>query len=62
MLQPRQRAQNVLPCTVAQVLAAEQQDDRFLVGSSELHQVCFNPYSAGINFSRQNLTSADVRF
>ena len=22
----------------------------------------FNPYSAGINFSRQNLTSADVRF
>ena len=23
---------------------------------------CFNPYSAGIDFSRQNLTSVDVRF
>ena len=22
----------------------------------------FNPYSAGIDFSRQNLTSADIRF
>ena len=23
---------------------------------------CFNPYSAGTDFSRQNLTSVDVRF
>jgi len=35
----RQRAQNILPCTVAHVLTAEQQDDRFMVGKVELHQV-----------------------
>ena len=26
------------------------------------HIVMFNPHSAGIEFSRQNLTSTDVRF
>ena len=33
------------------------------VGDPEiLIQHDFSPYSAGIDFSRQNLTSADVRF
>ena len=29
---------------------------------SENNQMYFNPYSARIDFSRQNLTSVDVRF
>ena len=35
----RQRAQNVLPVTVAQILSAQQDDDTFTVGGVELHQV-----------------------
>ena len=27
-----------------------------------IYSLTFNPYSAGIDFSRQNLTSVDVRF
>ena len=48
-------------------------DPQLQAGKNDLHRVQFetkyrpvyskfNPYSAGIDFSRQNLTSVDVRF
>ena len=40
--------------------------DIFNTKTNKMHTVLFieniNPYSAGIDFSRQNLTSVDVRF
>ena len=32
------------------------------VKSQQVVKLSLNPYSAGIDFSRQNLTSTDVRF
>ena len=34
----------------------------WLISWSTIHHCHINPYSAGIDFSRQNLTSVDVRF
>lgn len=38
-LQSRNRAQNVLPCTTAEILSATQNDDKFYSGEIELSQV-----------------------
>lgn len=35
----RQRAQHIMPCTVAQIHSATHTDDRFLIDNIELHQV-----------------------
>ena len=38
--QSRNRAQNILPCTTAEILSAAQNDDKFYSGEIELSQVC----------------------
>jgi len=35
----RTRAQNILPCTVAQIISSEQQDDKFMIDGIEINQV-----------------------
>ena len=38
-MQSRSRVQNMLPCTTAQILMAQQRDDKFFMDDIELHQV-----------------------
>ena len=55
-----QRADVAPAQTLAQLWAGTGRDSRFY--ACDENPKDFNPYSAGIDFSRHNLTSTDVRF
>ena len=50
IFQSRQRAQNVIPCTVSQILKAEQGDDAFVIDNITLHQVSDSFIVSGLCF------------